>query len=163
MGYSYLKANPIFNDNKVFYAVYEHVGGLQTGTQVSINGYSVGKVNDIRFLDSSGKLLVTFTVDKEFDFSGNSIAELYDTGIIGGKGIQIIPVFDEAPAAASGDTLQARIRPGITELVQQKLTPLQLKVESAVSNADSLLLNFNNVLDDATKENLKESIIALNH
>ncbi|MFZ9003282.1 MAG: MlaD family protein [Robiginitalea sp.] len=163
MGYSYLKANPIFNDNKVFYAVYEHVGGLQTGTQVSINGYSVGKVNDIRFLDSSGKLLVTFTVDKEFDFSGNSIAELYDTGIIGGKGIQIIPVFDEAPAAASGDTLQARIRPGITELVQQKLTPLQLKVESAVSNADSLLLNFNNVLDDATKENLKESIIGLNH
>lgn len=162
MGYSYLKANPIFDDSKVFHAVYDHVGGLQNGTQVSINGYSVGKVNDIRFRDASGKLLVTFTVDKDFDFSQNSIAELYDTGIIGGKGIQIIPVFDGAPVARSGDTLQARIRPGITELVQQKLTPLQQKVESAVSNADSILVNFNKVLDSTTQNNLQESIGGLN-
>ena len=162
MGYSYLKANPIFDDSKVFHAVYDHVGGLQTGTQVSINGYTVGKVNDIRFRDASGKLLVTFTVDKNFDFSQNSIAELYDTGIIGGKGIQIIPVFDGAGPAKSGDTLQARIRPGITELVQQKLTPLQLKVESAVSNADSILINFKQVLDTTTQTNLQESIGGLN-
>jgi phospholipid/cholesterol/gamma-HCH transport system substrate-binding protein len=162
MGYSYLKANPIFDDSKVFHAVYDHVGGLQTGTQVSINGFTVGKVNDIRFRDASGKLLVTFTVDKNFDFSQNSIAELYDTGIIGGKGIQIIPVFDGAGPAQSGDTLQARIRPGITELVQQKLTPLQLKVESAVSHADSILINFNQVLDTSTQTNLQESIVGLN-
>lgn len=162
MGYSYLKANPIFDDSKVFHAVYDHVGGLQNGTQVSINGFSVGKVNDIRFRDASGKLLVTFTVDKNFDFSQNSIAELYDTGIIGGKGIQIIPVFDGAGPAKSGDTLQARIRPGITELVQQKLTPLQLKVESAVSNADSILINFKQVLDTTTQTNLQESIGGLN-
>ena len=162
MGYSYLKANPIFDDSKVFHAVYDHVGGLQTGTQVSINGFTVGKVNDIRFRDASGKLLVTFTVDKNFDFSQNSIAELYDTGIIGGKGIQIIPVFDGAGPAQSGDTLQARIRPGITELVQQKLTPLQLKVESAVSHADSILINFNQVLDTATQTNLQQSIVGLN-
>ena len=51
MGYSYLKANPIFDVSKVFHAVYDHVGGLQTGTQGSINGFSVGKVNDIRFRD----------------------------------------------------------------------------------------------------------------
>ena len=115
LGFSYLKSNPIFNDSKVYYAVYDHIGGLQTGTQVSINGFSVGKVNDIRFKDVSGKLVVTFTVDKSFDFSENSIAELYDTGIIGGKGIQIIPVFDGASMAKSGDTLIAQIRPGITK------------------------------------------------
>ncbi len=162
MGYSYLKANPIFDDSKIFHVVYDQVGGLQTGNQVSINGFSVGKVNDIRFLDASGKLVVSFTVDKDFDFSENSIAELFDTGIIGGKGIQIIPVFDGATAAQSGDTLQARIRPGITELVQQKLTPLQQKVESAVSHADSILINFNQVLDTTTQTNLKESIGGLN-
>ena len=162
MGFSYLKSNPIFDDSKVFYAVYDHVGGLQTGTQVSINGYTVGKVNNIRFRDSSGKLVVTFTVDNGFEFSENSIAELYDTGIIGGKGIQIIPVFDQAVMAKSGDTLTARIRPGITELVQQKLSPLQIKVEDAVSNADSLLVNFNQVLDASTKQNLQESMAGLN-
>ncbi|MEJ1222333.1 MlaD family protein [Sediminicola sp. 1XM1-17] len=162
LGFSYLKSSPIFDNSKTFYAVYKHVGGLQPGTQVSINGFAVGKVNDIRFKDQSGLLLVTFSVDNKFQFSKNSTAELYDTGIIGGKGIQIKPVFDNAPMAKSGDTLKTETRPGLTELVQQKLTPLQLKVEDAVSNADSLLVNFNEILDDKTKKDLRESISGLN-
>lgn len=161
-GLSYLKSSPLFDNNKTFYAVYDNVGGLQSGTQVSINGYNVGNVTSIKFKDSSGKLLVTLSVSNEFDFSKNSVAELFDTGIIGGKGIQIIPVFDQAEKAKSGDTLQSKIKPGITELVQQKLTPLQQKVEGAVSNADSLLMNVNQILDDPTKKELKETIVALN-
>ena len=163
LGFSFLKSTPLFDNNKTFYAVYNHVGGLQTGTQVSINGFAVGTVNDIKFRDNSGNLLVTFSVDNNFDFSRNSKAELYDTGIIGGKGIQIKPVFDDAPIAKSGDTLDTETKPGLTELVQQRLTPLQLKVEGAVSNADSLLVNFNEVLDDDTKKNLRESIKGLNN
>ena len=161
LGFSFLKATPIFDNSKIFYAVYKHVGGLQSGTQVSINGLAVGTVKSIRFKDSSGALLVTFSVDSSFEFSKNSIAELYDTGIIGGKGIQINPVFDGAAVAQSGDTLQTNVRPGLTELVQQKLTPLQLKVEGAVSNADSLLMNFNDVFDEPTKRNLRESVEGL--
>lgn len=162
LGFSYLKSSPIFDNSRTFYAVYDHVGGLQAGTQVSINGYSVGKVNAIRFKDESGKLLVTFSVDNAFEFSKNSLAELFDTGIIGGKGIQIQPVFDNGPLAKDGDTLLARIRPGLTELVQENLTPLQQKIEGAITNADSLLLNVNQVLDPATKANLKAGIDGLN-
>ena len=161
LGFSYLKSTPLFDDSKTFYVVYDHEGGLQPGTHVSINGYAVGKVNDIRFKDSSGKLLVTFSVDKSFEFSKNSPAELYDTGIIGGKGIQIQPVFDGAPPAKNGDTLPSSTRPGLTELVQQKLTPLQLKIEGAVTHADSLLFNFNQVLDENTRQNLRETISGL--
>ncbi|PKB44674.1 phospholipid/cholesterol/gamma-HCH transport system substrate-binding protein [Cellulophaga sp. RHA19] len=162
LGFSYLKATPLFDNSKTFYAVYDDVGGLQPGTQVSINGFSVGKVNDIRFKDKSGKLLVTFTVDNDFQFSKNSIAELYDTGIIGGKGIQIIPVFDDAKLAQSGDTLVTKTKPGLTDLVQQNLAPLQTKVEGAISNADSLLINVNDVLDAKTKKDLQSSIAGLN-
>lgn len=162
LGFSYLKSSSIFEKTKTFYAVYDNIGGLQTGTQVSINGLSVGKVNTIGFKDSSGKLLISFTIDNDFEFSRNSKAELFDTGIIGGKGIQIIPVFDGAPAAQSGDTLMSNSKPGLTELVQQKLAPLQLKVEGALSNADSLLMNVNDILDDRTKRDLQQSIAGLN-
>ena len=162
LGFSFLKSNPIFDSSKTFYAVYSHVGGLQTGTQVTINGFTVGKVKEIRFLDASGKLVVTFSVSNDFQFSKNSKAQLFDTGIIGGKGIQIIPRFDDAPMAVTGDTLPTDTRPGLTELVQQKLTPLQLKVEGAVTHADSLLMNFNDVLDADTKQNLQSSIEGLN-
>ncbi|MEY8779515.1 MlaD family protein [Allomuricauda sp. XS_ASV26] len=161
-GLSYLKSSPLFENNKTFYAVYDNVGGLQPGTQVSINGYNVGNVTSIKFKDSSGKLLVTISINNDFEFSENSVAELFDTGIIGGKGVQIVPVFDQAPMAKSGDTLKSQIKPGLTELVQQKLTPLQMKVEGAVSHADSLLMNVNQILDDPTKNKLQETIVSLN-
>ncbi|MBO0353329.1 MCE family protein [Muricauda ruestringensis] len=161
-GLSYLKSSALFEKSKTFYAVYDDVGGLQPGTKVTINGFNVGNVTDIRFRDGSGKLLVTLTVTNEFEFSSNSIAELFDTGIIGGKGVQIVPVLDNAPPAKSGDTLQSKIKPGLTELVQQKLTPLQMKVEGAVSNADSLLMNVNQILDDPTKKQLQQTIASLN-
>ncbi len=162
LGYSFLKATPLFDKSKVFYAVYHHVGGLQPGNHISVNGFNVGTVNSITFKDNSGDLLVTFSVNNKFEFSKNSLAELYDTGIIGGKGIQIVPVFDDAPMAQSGDTLKSSIKPGITELVQQKLTPLQLKVEGAVSHADTLLMNVNDVLDEPTKDNLRSTVESLN-
>ncbi|WP_158976773.1 MlaD family protein [Cellulophaga sp. L1A9] len=162
MGFSYLKSSSLFDNSKMFYAVYDNVGGLQTGTPVSINGYNVGKVNGIKFKDNSGKLLVTFSVSNEFNFSNQSKAELYDTGIIGGKGIQIIPMFDNAPVAKSGDTLLSDIKPGLTDLVQKNLAPLQSKIEGAVTNADSLLINFNQILDAKTKSDLRESISGLN-
>lgn len=162
MGFSYLKSSPIFDNSKTFYAIYPNVGGLQSGTSVSINGFNVGKVNDIKFLDVKGNLLVTFTVGNDFEFSKNSIVELYDTGIIGGKGLQIKPVFDATGVAQSGDTLKTQTRPGITDLAQQKLTPLVRKFESAISGADSVLVNVNSVLDMQTKKELKEVIIGLN-
>lgn len=161
LGFSYLKSTPLFDDSKTLYAVYQNVGGLQAGTQVSINGLSVGTVNNIRFKDQTGSLLVTFTVNNDFEFSKNSKAELFDTGIIGGKGIQIMPVFDGAPVARSGDTLTTSTRPGLTELVQTSLNPLKNKVEGAVSNADSLMMNVNQVLDAQTKRDLRQSISGL--
>ncbi len=163
MGFTYLKSSPIFDNNITLYAVYDNVGGLQAGTNVSINGYKVGVVKSIRFLDSTGKLLVTLSVDDSFAFGSESVAELYDTGIIGGKAIQIVPQLDvDMRIAAVGDTLSTRLKPGVTELVQQQLNPLQLKVENIISNADSLLVGVNRLLDPNTRKSLQEGINGLN-
>lgn len=162
MGFSYLKSSTIFDQSRTFYAVYDHVGGLQSGTQVSLNGLVVGNVSSIKFKDNSGKLLVTFVVNNDFEFSKNSGVELFDTGIIGGKGLQIIPAFDGASNAQSGDTLKSAVKPGLTELVQQRLTPLQMSLESAFTDADTLLTNINSILDDRTKLELQQGIAGLN-
>jgi len=164
IGFNYLKSNSLLGTEKRYYVVYDHVGGLLSGTPVTINGFTVGTIKDIRFLNDNGttaKLLVTFSINNDFPFSKNSTAELYDTGIIGGKGIQILPVFDNSVMAKSGDTLQGTIRPGITELVTDKLTPLQEQLGTMLVNADSLLTNVNNILDADTKLNIKNSIAGL--
>ena len=162
LGFSYLKSSPVFEDGKVLYAVYKDVGGLQVGTPVTINGLVVGNVNGIKFKDRGGRLAVSFSVKNDFGFSRNSPAELYDTGIIGGKGIQIKPVFDGAAIAKSGDTLPSQIQPGLTQLLQTQLTPLQRKVEGAVTNADTLLKSVNAVLDAGARKDLRETLAGLN-
>ena len=156
-GYSFLKGNSIFQNNKSIYVVYQEVEGLIPGAKVSINGLNIGKISKIDFLPNTTRILVTMEVRKELDFSSESAAMLYETGLIGGKAISIIPLFDKQKVVQSGDTLKAQVKPGLTELINRQIEPLQLKIESMLSSADSLFSGVSNVLDNGTQTNLKNT------
>ncbi|MFK7782351.1 MlaD family protein [Psychroserpens sp.] len=161
--FNYLKGENLLDSSRTYYAVYDNVEGLASSTPVTINGMNVGKVKNIAFKDDgSGQLLVTLLINNDFQFSKNSKAELYDLGLIGGKAVAIIPAFDNAENAASGMYLETTVKAGLTELVNQRLTPLQEKIELAMDEADSLLVNVNEILDTETKKNIKEGIAELN-
>ena len=161
--FNFLKGNDILDSSRTFYTIYDNVEGLAPSTPVTINGLNVGKVQDISFTeDGSGKLVVKLVVEEEFNFSKNSEAQLYEAGLIGGKAIAIIPANDNAENATKGTYLKGTIKAGLSELVNQRLTPLQEKLETTFVSADSLLMNLNSVFDDRTKNNLKSSIAQLN-
>ena len=157
-GFSYLKSNDVFSKDRTFYAVYNDAEGMAVGTPVTINGFQVGSVQNISFLNSSGNLIIKFRVENKFEFNSNSTAKIYEAGLIGGKAIAIVPSSKDAPLAKSGDTLQAAISPGLTELVNNKLSPLQDKIEAMIVNADAALQNINSILDEPTRANLKLSV-----
>lgn len=162
-GFNYLNGIDLFSSSDTFYTEYENVEGLMPSTPVTINGLPVGKVLEIGFKsDGSGKLAVKLLVDSDFEFSKNSRAELYETGLIGGKAIAIIPAFDGAENAKDGDKLTGGIKAGLSELVNQRLTPLQEKIEKMMTEADLLLVNLNEVFDNKTKINLRRSVAGLN-
>jgi len=162
-GFNYLKGRDIFNSSLTFYTEYNNVEGLVTSTPVTINGLNVGKVTAIDFKgDGSGKLSITLQVDSDFEFSKNSRAELYEAGLIGGKAIAIVPAFDGAENAQNYDSLKGSVKAGLSDLVNQRLTPLQEKIEVMMVGADSLLVNLNDVFDEQTKANLRSSIAGLN-
>lgn len=157
-GYSFLKGKNWFDSSRTFYAVYNDVEGLTPSSPVTINGLEVGNVTDISFLDTSGKLVVTFTVENEFPFSKNSVAQIYGGGLIGGKSIGILPEYEKGNLAQSGDTLNSAIEEGLLELVNERLTPLQEKVEKVIVSTDSLVNAFNQILNEKTRKDLKNSI-----
>ncbi len=160
--FNYLKGYNLLDSSRTFYVVYDNVEGMASSTPVTINGLSVGKVQNISFNeDGSGRLTVKILIDSDFEFSKNSKAELYETGLLGGKAIAIIPAFDNAENAKKGDYLEGIVKAGLTELVNQRLTPLQEKIEIMMVSADSLLNNINSVFDVQTKANLKKSIAEL--
>ena len=157
IGFSYLKSNDVFVSDRVFYAVYDDVEGVSKGTPVTISGFNVGSVQDIKFYKNTSKLLLKFRVENDFTFSKNSIAQIYETGLIGGKALSVIPKYGEV-LAKNGDTLKSSIAPGLTELVNDRLSPLQEKIESMVVNADSVLLSLNSVLNNEAKLEIQSSI-----
>lgn len=160
--FNYLKGQNLLDSSRRVYAIYNNVEGLATSSPVTINGHVVGRVQEITFTnDGSGKLKVLLLVEDEYKFSKNSKAELYETGLIGGKAIAIIPAFDNAPNAESGDVLEGIVKEGLSALVNRKLTPLQEKMETMMVSADSLLVNLNSIFDNKTKSNLKNSIAQL--
>lgn len=158
IGFSYLKSNDVFVSDRVFYGVYDNTEGLVNGTPVTINGYTVGAVESSELLQPSAKILVTFRVENDFPFSKNSIAQIYESGLIGGKALAVVPAFDNAALAAHRDTLQTSVAPGLTDLVNEKLSPLQEKIESMIVHADSVLISFKNVMDAERQEALRQSI-----
>ena len=158
IGFSYLKSNDVFVSDRLFYGVYDNTEGLLNGTPVTINGYEVGSVENSKLMYPDGKILVTFRVENDFPFSKNSIAQIYESGLIGGKALAIIPAFDDVAKAQSGDTLQTAVAPGLTDLVNEKLSPLQEKIESMIVHADSVLISFKNVMDIERQEALRQSI-----
>ena len=161
-GYSFLKGTNLFQDSRVFYVKYDNVEGLAKSAPVTINGFNVGKVNDIGFANTSGGLLVTFTVENDFEFSRSSMVRIYSDGLIGGKSLGIFPKYDPENIAKGGDTLNGSIDRGMLDAVSKALGPLQEKLTTTLTSVDSLLFNLNDILEEDTRENLKEAIKNLN-
>ena len=156
--YNFLNSTSLFKKENTLFALYENVEGLQVGTKVTVDGLSVGKVADIDFLPGTNKILVSFTIRNDVVFSKNSVAELYEAGLIGGKSIAIHPVYDNYIKFKSGDTLKSSVKPGLTDVVNQQIAPLQQKLEKVLSNADSLFSGVNNVLNTGGKNNLSTTL-----
>jgi len=158
--YNYLKGINLFDKNRKFTVKYEKVDGLSVSNPVTMNGFKIGKVQKINFNSKNTReLLVDITIDNNVVFPKTSLAELYETGLIGGKAIAIIPDYkNDSTIALDGDILRGVIKPGLTELVNQILPQVQLQLEAVMKNAEIVLQNINTLFDDETKKELKSSI-----
>ena len=157
-GFNFLKGSSILDKQKTVYAVYDEVDGLLVGANVMINGLSIGNVTDLNFLPNSTKIVVTLKIKDKINFSSNSSATIYETGVLGGLAIAIEPIFQQGMIVKSGDTLNSNIRPGLTELINRQIEPLQRKLESTLTSVDSIFSGASYVLNKETQNDIKESL-----
>lgn len=160
-GYNFLKGKDLFESSTRVYVVYDNVAGLVNSAPVTLNGLAIGKVNSID-IQPDGKLLVEMQINTDFPISKSSVAEIYDSGLVGGRQIAIKPNFQDKDYIKTGDYLKASSKLGLTDALAQQLEPLQYKVQKLLDNADVLFSNVNDILDEKTKQNLKSSIAELN-
>ena len=160
-GYSFLKGRAVFANYKTYYVTYDNVEGLAKSAPVTLNGLAIGKVNDIKIDETSGKLIVELQITSDFPISSTSKATLYEPGLIGGRQIAIEPDFKNKELAVNGQELKGDLKLSLSASVQEKLLPLQAKLESILNNTDVLLSGINTALDKNAQENIKKVLSEL--
>ena len=159
--YNFLKGKDLFSKTVHYYVVYDKVGGLAESSPVEVNGYRVGVVQSLRFLDpESGRLLVTLSVDKGFRLPVNTVSEITTASLIAGMKIQL--VYGNGPGTYSnGDTIPGRLAESIITKVESELAPLKEKISDLVSAIDSIIVSVNEIMDPQFRTNIRSGVASL--
>jgi len=159
-GFNYLKGKDILKKYNTYYAVLDNVEGVVKSTPVTLKGIPIGTVEDLKFTPDMQNTVMVLNIDSDYKFTRNSKIKIYGGNIMGGKSVAIV-LEGGNRIAKDGDTLQVMKTPGMFDLVNEKLDPLQNKLLSSLTSLDSILFGINNILDNQTQNNIKTGLADL--
>ena len=161
VGVNYLKGLDVFNPTRNFYAKYDNIGGLKTGSSIFVNGYQVGMVSDIVLLSNENqKLLVTIRIDKDFDIPLNSVCKIVNEDLMGTKSVNLL-LGNNVTLANVGDTLISDIEGSFQDEVSAQILPLKLKTEELIGSIYSVMTIITAVLNKDARKSLSNSLKSL--
>jgi len=157
-GLNFLKGRNILKSVDTYYTVFENIGGLEENNKIFLNGYRIGQVGGIVFdANLSGNLIVSLDIEQDYKLIAPAKAILYDADLLGTKAMEII-MGDSDLNHEPGDTLDAIIRLGLSERLEEQLSPAKDKVEDLITTVDSLMTAMAYVFDRESADLLKSSI-----
>ena len=99
-------------------AKFDNIGGLKIRAPVKVAGVVIGRVSDVRFDNDTFEAVVSFSVDKSYQFPRDTSAKILTSGLLGEQYIGL---------AAGGDTVN--LKDGDT----LKLTQSAVVLENLIS------------------------------
>ncbi len=155
--FNFFKGMNIFDSIDSYHVVYNRVNGLKESNPVLINGYRVGLVKKIQFVqDQPGRLLVTFALEEAFVVPSNTVAEIYSADLMGTQAIRL-NLGDSETAAQSGDTLAGSVEGSLSEQVSAQMLPIKNKAERLLGSIDSVMAVLTYTFNEEFRENFNES------
>ena len=160
--YNFLKGKEYFKSTNYYYSVYNKIGGLAESSPVEVNGYKVGVVQSIDFVDAtSGKLLVVFSVNKDFKLPVNTVAEIVPVSLLGGMKVQF--VYGDGPGFYhEDDTIPGRLAESIVDKVETELLPVKEKISNLIVVLDSVIKSVDELMNEDFRKNLGGTVANLN-
>ncbi len=161
--YSFLKGKDFLKTTDTYYAVYDKVGGLAESSPVEINGYKVGVVRSIDFIDAtSGRLVAVFSVSKKFRLPKNTVAEIVPVSLLGGMKVQF--VYGKGPGTYSkGDTIPGRLAESLTDKLDSEIIPVKEKMSNLIVALDSVIVSIGEVMNPQFKKAFTGTMDHLNN
>lgn len=138
-GIEYLKGVNLFKPANYYVAHYENVAGLELAAPVTIDGYKVGQVRDIRFnYEKPGDVEVVLALNKNLRVPEDSYATLAST-LLSGAYVEIKLGKSQKLIEIGGD-IGTRHVPDLMASVSDELLPSVMEV---IPRIDTLLYNLN--------------------
>ena len=161
LGFNFLKGKSVFKSGNFLYAIYNDTKALAPSNAVYMNGYQVGSVYDIEPANKTvTKLVVTIKLKEAFDIPKNSFASI-SSNPLGSPSIEIQPGNSTA-FLKNEDTLRTTEGSGLLGTITNKMGPVMDQLTATFHSLDSVLINFNSILDPKVKGNLQSTIANMN-
>jgi phospholipid/cholesterol/gamma-HCH transport system substrate-binding protein len=160
--FNFLKGKDFLKSTAIYYTVYDKVGGLAESSPVEINGYKVGVVRSIGFINAiSGRLLVEFSVNKNFKLPKNTVAEIVPVSLLGGMKVQF--VYGAGPGTYSvGDTIPGRLAESLMDKIDTEILPVKEKISNLIVVLDSVISSVDEIMNPEFKKNFSGTLAHLN-
>ncbi|OQX76569.1 MAG: hypothetical protein B6D61_08615 [Bacteroidetes bacterium 4484_249] len=156
-GFNFLKGEDVFTNDRVFYAVYNDVGGLEKANPVLINGLIVGQVRNMYFSsEENSMVIVELVLKNSIPIPKNSIAKI-NSDLLGSKTVDIT-LGSGSEFAQSGDTLIAKLQMSIKDEVAKQFQPLKNKAEYLMLSIDSVLSMLQGMFSNQNTDNFAKSV-----
>jgi phospholipid/cholesterol/gamma-HCH transport system substrate-binding protein len=160
LGFNFLKGKRLWSNSTVLYAKYGNVQGLQKSNPVIINGMQVGTIYDIRTDKNMRSILIEMNITKDVFIPENSICVIKSNPLTTAS-LQI-NLGDAATHLKNKDTVLTEASGGLLDNVFKSVDPVLADVRKTVRSLDSVLLNFNTIIDPSAKNNIGATLGNLN-
>ncbi len=159
LGLNFLMGYSFFKKYTRYHVVYTNSGGVIKSTQVMINGFKIGQVEDVSFLipGDPSKILVTLVVDGNVAMPIGTKAEIASNDILGSKIINL-KLGAGVTYLNPDDTLDASIEEGLAESISNLVSPVKEKSEQVLATLDRVLQSMNDVFDSSGTQKLSKGV-----
>lgn len=160
LGFNFLKGKSLTASNTRYYATFSNVQGLAQSNPVVINGVNVGNISKIDGGEDYRQLIVTINMTEKVRIPADAVAQV-NRDLLGTVQLEI-KLGNAKTYLQAGDTIKSKVSGDFLGDAMKKLDPVLYSVNKAVLSLDSLVGNLNEVLDPASKQNLKGMLDNLN-
>lgn len=141
-GINYLKGINLLTPANYFYTEVESTDGLLEAAPITVNGFQVGQVREIKYDYDKNKITVMLAMNKEMTVPQGSTINMV-SGLMGGA--SLVLNLGKGLAMENGSYIPTAEKPGLMDHVTENVMPM---VTDMLPKVDSIMNNVNGLTGD---------------
>lgn len=141
-GVNYLKGVNLLTPANYFYTEVESAEGLLSATPITVDGFQVGQVREIKYDYDNNKITVMLAMNKEMKVPEGSTVTIV-SGLMGGA--SLVLNLGDGPAMKTGSFIPTGAVPGLVDNLKENILPA---VNEMLPKVDSIMSNVNGLTGD---------------